>query len=176
MDTKKLGACVILDSVQNEITVASLWQNSSVLFIFLRHFACIDCRAHAVKVWKDRRSFESLDLRIVFLGSGAPYFISSFRESLSLDNAEIYTDPGLKAYQACEFHRSVGRVIGPRGILNGLRLFVHGHRQSKVGKDTGDLWQLGGIVLIEKGEKLLYQYASSALGDYPETSEILAVL
>ena len=111
-----------------------------MLFVYLRHFACIACRAHAAEIWKDRESYLAKGLRIIFVSNGSPLFIQTFREDLGLDKAEIFTDPERESYQACEFHRSVGRAIGHKGIFNGIKLFAQGHRQEKWSKDEGYLW------------------------------------
>lgn len=176
MNLKKFSKLTLLDEQGKAVSIPTLWASGPVLFVYLRHFACIACRAHATEIWKDRERYQAKGLRIVFVSNGNPLFIQTFREDLGLGKAEIFTDPGRESYEACEFHRSVGKAIGPKGIINGLKLFAQGHRQGKMSKDVGDLWQLGGIVLISKKGDLLFHYASAATGDYPSKDQIFASL
>jgi peroxiredoxin len=159
-----LANCEVLDEDGNRFRLARLWQQNTALFVFLRHFGCISCRAHAVQIWKDREKYEKSGTRIVFIGNGSPRFIQIFREELKLEGAPIYTDPELVSFRAAGFKRGFLVALGPRGIANGLKLFAEGHRQ---GKTAGDLWQLGWILAIRPSGQIAYHYISEVTGDFP---------
>ena len=170
-----LRACSVLDEEGKKIPIANLWEKQAVIIIFLRHFACIACRAHAVQVWSQRELYEKSGARIVFISNGAPNFIAGFKEELGLNEAAIYTDPSLESFKACGFERGFLKALGPKGIVNGLKLMAGGHKQGEMRAGVGDLWQLGGVVAIKPGHKLAFHFISEATGDYPLEADIRSI-
>ncbi len=160
----------VLDESWKEIKVGSLWQDRPVVFIFLRHFGCPSCRAHAEQVWRGREKFEKTGAKIVFVGNGQPNFISGFKQDLGINEAVIYTDPSLKAFRACGFNRGFLASIGPNSMLNGMKLIAKGYK-ANISSGGGDWWQLGGIVAVQKSGTVTYHYISKSLGDFPTEIE-----
>ncbi|MEZ4567852.1 MAG: peroxiredoxin-like family protein [Desulfobacterales bacterium] len=70
-------------------------------------------------------------------------------ESFSF-TGEMYVDPSLKTYKAFRLVRGVGRTLGPSSILRGFSAMKKGFRQ---GKSAGDLWQQGGMFVIDAGSQ-----------------------
>jgi len=163
-----LAEAEILDESAKKIKIGDLWKSQKVLFVFLRHFACIACRAHAVKVWADREKYFDRGLKIIFISNGSPHFIRSFREDLKLEDAPIYTDPSLEAFQICSFKRGALSVLGPKSMLSAVKLLAEGHRQGSMRGDVGDYWQLGGVLEMHPGNKMAFHYVSQCTGDYPK--------
>ncbi|MHB1847197.1 MAG: peroxiredoxin-like family protein [Deltaproteobacteria bacterium] len=109
---------------------------------------------------------------LVLVGSGAPHFISAFREDTGFQGP-IYTDPSLASYRAAELNRGVVRTLGPRAAVNATRAFFRGFRQKKL---QGDAFQQGGVLVIHPPAELRYRYASQVTGDHPNPREALAAL
>lgn len=170
----ELANCSLLDEQGEAIKMGSLWQSQTVLFIFLRHFACIACRAHAAEVWQKRDLYQKGNTKIVFIGNGQPQYIKAFREDLNILEAPLFTDPSLKSFHAAGFQRGFFRALGPRGIVNGLKLWAEGHEQGSYKKGMGDLWQLGGILVMKPDSKVAYHYISESTGDFPTEDDIRA--
>lgn len=164
----------ILDESGAKVKVASLWQNQTIIFIFLRHFGCVSCRAHAVQVWADRKKYEQGGGKIVFVGNGAPHFIGTFKEDLGIQDATIYTDPSLESFRAMGFKRGFLVALGPRSIAAGLGMFKRGYKQGAYSNSTGDLWQMGGLLVVKPSGVVTYHYISTALGDYPPEQDVVA--
>ncbi len=147
-----------------------LWQKKNTVFIFLRHFACIACRAHATEVWKRKAEFETKNTQLIFVGNGSPDFILKFKEDMKLVGAAVFTDPTLGVFQAAGFKKGFLSAWGPESIKNGIKLFSEGHRQGMPSKEAGSIWQLGGTVAVRTDGTILYQYIEEAMGDFsPET-------
>ncbi len=162
---------IVLDEQGNSIKMMSLWQKQTIIFIFLRHFGCLTCRGHAKQIWSDRQKYEVNGSKIIFVGNGAPHYIQHFKEDLGLEDATIYTDPSLQSFYAAGFKRGFIVSFGPRAIANGLKAFANGARQS-FDKDTGNLWQLGGVLVIKTNGEVAYQFISEVMGDYAPENDV----
>lgn len=149
-----------------------LWQRKNTVFIFLRHFACIACRAHATQVWNRRAEFEEKGTQLIFVGNGSPDFIGKFKEDMNLIGAPVFTDPTLGVFQAAGFRKGFLAAWGPESIKNGIKLLGQGYMQGMPSKEAGNIWQLGGSIAVRTDGKILYQYIEEAMGDFsPETDQ-----
>jgi hypothetical protein len=162
----------LLDENGLEVKLGSLWRERTILFVFLRHFGCVSCRSHAVEVWSQREKYEKGGARIVFVGNGSPHFIGVFKADLQLDGAPVYTDPSLTSFRAAGFKRGFLLALGPQALANGLHMLAKGYRQGPMDKATGDLWQLGGLVVIKPGGRIAYHYISLVMGDYAPEKDL----
>jgi hypothetical protein len=165
--------CEIYDESRKLVKIASLWQKQTILFVFLRHFACLTCRGHAVEVWRDRDKYQSKGAKIAFIGNGSPDFLKKFKEDLNLAEAPVFTDPSLSSFHAAGFKRGFLAAIGPRAILNGRKMMQRGHEQGSYSKESGDLWQLGGLLVIRPSGEIAYHYISEVLGDYAPEEDVI---
>ena len=100
VDINALANTTVLDSEGRQLKLGQIWSSGPVILIFLRHFACISCRAHASQVWREKEQYQKNGARIVFIGNGDPSFIEEFRSSLDLQGALILTDPSLESFRA----------------------------------------------------------------------------
>lgn len=167
-----LANSLVLNESGEQVKFANLWKNQTTLFIFLRHFGCVSCRSHAVQIWQDREKYEKNGTKIIFIGNGTFQYIHYFKEDLNIPDATIYTDPTLNSFYAVGFKRGFLAALGPRSIANGIKMFTKGHRQGAYSKDSGDLWQLGGVIVIKSNGVVAYQYISQALGDFPPENDV----
>lgn len=166
-DNVRLANCVVLTSEGAKLRLGQLWQNRPAIFIFLRHFACIACRAHAKEVWDKRELYKDKG-NLIFIGNGQPEFIDSFKESLGIKEAFILTDPSLESYRAAGFHLGFFYVVQIPTLVNVWKLTKKGHKQVSYTKKAGTHWQLGGVVVVSTEGKITYQHISESLGDFPE--------
>jgi peroxiredoxin len=164
---------VVFNEVGESVKVASIWKTQTIIFIFLRHFGCVSCRSHAAQVWRDRQKYEGSGAKIVFIGNGTPHFIQVFKEDLGISDATIFTDPSLECFRAAGFKRGFLVSLGIRSIANGLGMFMKGSKQGPYTKATGDLWQLGGVLVVKSTGVVAYHYISEALGDYAPEGEVI---
>jgi peroxiredoxin len=165
----------VLDSQNRKFKLGQLWQNQTVIFIFLRHFACIACRAHAAEVWKERAKYEKTGARLVFIGNGSPAYIDAFKADLRMDSAVILTDPSLDSFRAAGFRHGFFEVVQLKSMLNAIKLGSEGHKQTSAIAE-GSNWQLGGVLAISREGKVLYQFVSQALGDHPDEADLEVLL
>ena len=105
INTLEFSRCEVLDQEGNKLKIFELWKKQTVIFIFLRHFGCVSCRAHAVQIWKNRAAYEKSGSKIIFIGNGVPDYIEGFKQELGIEDAPIYTDPTLATFKAVGFKR-----------------------------------------------------------------------
>jgi hypothetical protein len=168
IDIASFANSIVFTPEGEKVRLGLLWQKRKTVFVFLRHFACIACRAHAKQVWADREKYESAGGQLIFIGNGRPSFIEHFKRDLSIEKAVVLTDPTLEAYRAAGFRKGFFALVQPRSALNIAKLASQGHSQAPSNPDSGTHWQLGGIVAVNPQGKVLYHYVSQALGDFPE--------
>ena len=51
-------------------------------------------------------------------------------------------------------------------------MYADGFRNQERTSESGDWWQLGGVVVVQKDGKVNYHYISEILGDFPPESDI----
>lgn len=174
VDITKLTNSKILDESGQPVILGSLFLKNTAVFIFLRHFACIGCRAHAEQVWSQRETYEKNGAKIVFIGNGQPGFITKFKEDLKIQDAPVYTDPTLTAFQHAGFQKTF-MALGPASMVNATKLMIQRKELTSYKPDAGSLWQLGGIIVIKPDCQIAYHYISTALGDFPPEKDVQTV-
>lgn len=172
VDVVTLISAEILAEDNSKIRIASLWQKQTIIFVFLRHFACMACRAHADQVWKNREVYEKSGAKIIFIGNGDPAMIPRFRREMGIDSALVLTDPSLVTFRAAGFRRGFFVSVGPAAIKNGLGLISQGYKQTKHSKAEGDIWQLGGVLVMTPAGRIAYHFISEATGDFPMPKDV----
>ncbi len=150
-----------------KLKIGQLWQKQTVILIFLRHFACMACRAHASQVWSEHEKYEKSGAKLVFIGNGSPDFIEKFKEDMSMEGAMILTDPTLESFRAAGLKRGILALVQPKSFVNAAKLAMQGHRQTKSSPESGHHLQLGGVVAINTRSKILYHFRSESFGDLP---------
>lgn len=170
-----LAHCKVLDAESEPIQVGKLWQKQTAILVFLRHFGCIACRAHAEQVCENRQSLEGSGGKIYFIGNGQPSAIQGFKEQTGIKDIPIYTDPSLESFYSAGFHRGFFKAHNFKAIKNAVGLMKEGHRQGTVSKENGNISQLGGVLVVHQDGKVPYHYISETLGDIPPDEEMAQV-
>jgi hypothetical protein len=169
-DPAQLSLCLLTDENNRSIPMQSLWEKQTAIFIFLRHFACEACRTHALQVWNHRASYVEKGAKLHFIGNGSVHFMKAFKESYQLQDASFFTDPTLRSFQAAGFRR--GFWINPGEYLSRPKFLGLAIRQAILDPNQGDVWQLGGILVVHPGGKISYQFTSQAIGHFPPSADI----
>jgi hypothetical protein len=165
VDVLALARLKILDVNGKEVVVSSLWKDAPAVLIFLRHFSCIACRAYVDLIWKKREEFQRSKTRIIFVGNGAPHLIGVFKADLKIADADIYTDPTLKTFEACGLVKGIFHLLDPRGVMKVVEFHLQGYRQAPLNKDSGSHTQMGGVVAFKPNGRVVYHYIENFLGD-----------
>jgi hypothetical protein len=109
-------------------------------------------------------------VKLVFVSTGNPLMARDFQETLGFE-APIWVDTRRETYKHLGFKRGVfATLFHPSALMNGLRALSKGFRQ---GRNQGDVWQQGGVVVVGGDGEAVYAFASAAAGDHPPTELVV---
>jgi peroxiredoxin len=168
----KLANLNVLTPEGNTFVLGRVWKHQTAILVFLRHFACMACRAHAQQVWDKREEYEKSGGKIIFIGNGAPSYIDKFKKDLNLGDALVLTDPTLEVFNSAGFRRGFFYLVRLKTIITGAKLAIAGYQQKKYTKEAGIHSQLGGVMVINQRGEAIYHYISEYFGDFPEEAHI----
>ncbi len=126
-----------------------------------------------MQVWSRRKELQAGGAEIFFIGNGSPSAIVKFKAEMKIADAKFLTDEDLLCFQAAGFKRGFLSTLGPTSLKNGIRLIRRGFKQNRPTPEDGDVWQLGGVMVVQQNGNVIYHYISTALGDFPPESDIL---
>jgi peroxiredoxin len=136
VNIEQLAATRIYAGPDQTLLVGQLWQKQTVVLVFLRHFACIACRAHAAQVWSERAKYEKSGAKIIFIGNGQPNWIEIFRQDLGIDTGVVLTDPSLLSFKEAGFKSGFFNLVRPESVLNLVKLSKDGYTQTTYTTDA----------------------------------------
>ncbi|WP_372656321.1 AhpC/TSA family protein [Halobacteriovorax sp.] len=165
-----LKRLTVFNEAGEEVKFNTFLENKTITIIFVRHFGCISCRSHVDQIWNLQKLQKNPNNKIIFIGSGKPYVIQSFKEVMGVQDAEIYTDPSLATFDACGMNRGVINLVNTKSLSAMLALKKKGYEQGSF-KDSGVHRQMGGVVIFKKPGQLAYHFASEHLGDVDDSKE-----
>ncbi len=171
VDNVRLANATVLTAEGQQIKLGQIWQSKPVILVFLRHFACIACRTHALEVWRDRQDYLKHG-NIVFIGNGDASYIEKFKTELKMREALVLTDPSLESFRAAGFHYGFFYVVQTATIKNVVKMLRKGHKQVSYTKKAGTHWQLGGVLGVNTNGEVFYQYISESMGDFPDKTNL----
>ena len=165
-----------LDEALGTITTASgqtMNQLSSVrpqLVVFLRHSGCTFCRQTLADLEKQHDNLEKQNIGLVLVHQSDPAEGTRWFAQYGLAHADQISDPETKLYRAFELGRaSLIDIFRPSVWWRGFRAAIfQGHW---FGKIVGDVFQLPGVFLIDKG-KIVRAYRHQFASDRPNYSQI----
>ena len=109
---------------------------------------------------------------LVIVGNGTPDMARAFNDELGLE-APLYTDPTRRTYALAGFKRGVLATFSAKGVAHAARAWRRGFRQTAT---RGDALQQGGLLVVERGGRILYAHRDSEAGDLASNDEVLAAL
>ncbi len=167
VDTLALKRLRVFNERSDEVLFSQLHSDGKTTFIFLRHFGCIACRAHVIQIMTEVRKGK-IKTPVVFIGNGHSSIITAFKEDLNILDAEIYTDPHMKTFDACGFNRGLTYLVNAASVKKMYLLSKQGHTQGKMKSENGSHRQMGGVMVLSRVGEVLFHYCSEHLGDFPE--------
>lgn len=108
------------------------------------------------------------------IGMGWPAAAADFRDTHEVP-FPVLVDRKKETYRALQIQRgNVWEVAGPSVWLRTVRSLVTGRGIDIRAKQ--DPFQLGGVIVADKGGEILYSYRSKSSSDNPPTGEVIAAL
>jgi hypothetical protein len=170
--TADLARMTVLDAASTPIELGALWRDRTAVLVFVRHFGCIHCREHVVRLQRHHERIHESGAEMNDLGKVTPSYLDGNRDQTGF-RGPLYTDPSLAVYQAAALERGVARTLDPRGLGAAVKALAGGRRQ---GRQQGDQWQQGGVLAIAPDGRVVYHHASARPGDNASAGAIVAAL
>ena len=155
-----------------EVELSDFWETSErgAAIIFLRHFGCIFCREHLIRL---RKRYDAFTIPIVTIGIGSAEDAAGMRDWLKIP-FPILAASTTEPYAAWGLGRTTATtMLNPGVITSGIRALSQGARQ---GKATGDSMQLPGSFLVDPSGTIRWAHPGSHPGDIASVDELLAAI
>lgn len=154
-----------------QVRLADLWSERPLLLVFLRHLGCPLCFDHVARIRQEYLRFQAKGIGIAAMTMGDASQALKFKESQRLP-CDVLADPQLVAYKAYGLEKGgVMRIAGPRMWWAGFKSVV----KFGAARPVGDIWQMPGAFLIDRGGKVLYAHRAAHSGDLESYDNLLEV-
>ncbi len=156
-------------------TLPDLLDESPVLLVFLRHFACAFCAQTLDRVAKVRSQIEAKGVRPVFVHLGTPERAKPYFDYYGLSDIERVSNPQATLYQIPAFGLSRTNPylhsLHPAVLLGWLKgaLFKYG-----IGKIQEDAEQMPGVFFL-KDRKIVRAFRHRTIADEPDYLKLSSV-
>ena len=143
-------------TVNSGESLAKITENQPVLLVFLRHFGCSFCREAISDISKQRKKFEKIGVRVVFVHMAPePSTAEVFFKKYKIFPVDHIHDPEKVFYRAFGLGKTSGGQL--LGLMNWIRGFeasvIEGHGFSHNDPELGnDDYQLPGVFVLFRGE------------------------
>lgn len=118
---------------------------------------------------KIKKKIDKAGAVLAAIGSGSPEEAKDFVGSFAFEG-EMYVDPSLKVFQAFKLERGVWQTLRPSSLGSGIAALKKGFRQ---GRSAGDLWQQGGVFVVDTGSRVLFEHRNSGAGDSADLDAVV---
>jgi peroxiredoxin len=171
---RELAEAKLLDKDGKVSPLGDAWAERDALVVFVRHFACAGCSEHVTELAPRLLELDALGVRTVIVGCGRAEHIAGFieRHGLGDKHVEVLTDPTLEAQKRANLVRSAWGTLGPLGLAGMLGAMTRGHKN---GPTEGDLYQMGGTLLVRRGGELSFYGRSARVGDHAPVVDVIDV-
>ena len=124
---------VLKDDSGEDVRLGDLWRDRPTALVFLRHFGCVFCRHHAVRLHRARQGFEDAGVGLAVIGMGTPEDAADFRRIHGME-LPVLVDPDRRIYERAGAKIATIDELAQLGDgrleLGELLLGGHGHRPS----------------------------------------------
>jgi peroxiredoxin len=175
-DLSKLADATVLTLEGEVAVVRDLWRGRPTVLAFVRHFGCLFCHELVAKLKDAVDPIEARGGRLVIIGNGSVDHARRFfaDKGFDLSHVTLVTDPGRSSFRAAGMGRGVGVTFLNGGSLGAFRRARSaGHRITGA---FGDVFQLGGVVVVKPPGEVVYEYVSKFAGDDPDIEQVIAAV
>jgi hypothetical protein len=167
-DQSNLGDSLREFHTETGRSLLDLIDESPVLLVFLRHFACAFCAQTIDRVSKLRSQIEAKGVRPVFVHLGSPERAKPYFDYYNLSDVERVSNPEATLYQLPVFGLSRTNPflhsLHPAVLLGWLKgaLFKYG-----IGRIKEDAEQMPGVFFL-KDRKIVRAFRHRTIADEPD--------
>lgn len=130
------------------------------------------CRQQVAEIVQNTSGFANENIRLAVIGSDEPQYFKEFRRVTGYSGL-LLSDPSRLAFAILGFASGVAGLLSLHGFSRTLSALKEG---IKPGALHGSALQLGGGVIIEPSNHVLYYFASKKAGDHPAVADVIATI
>jgi peroxiredoxin len=181
LHARALEDLVVRDHHGESVRLGDLWRDQPAVLVFLRHYGCVFCRAHAVQLHRARERFAAAGAHLALIGQGTADDANRFRRVQSID-VPVYSDPERAGYDAAGAKvATLSELVNARTVARALKHTVTSRiRQGSIAVHQGRIVdnpaQLGGVLVIAPDGSIRYAHMSEDASDIPPSDEVLAAV
>ncbi|XP_045533060.1 prostamide/prostaglandin F synthase-like isoform X1 [Pieris brassicae] len=173
LDLTNIGAMKVVSLPGGEtLELKNFWQDQNVAIVFFRRWGCIFCRLWAKELDDIARVLKNNNIRFIGVGveeAGSKEFIDG-----KYFDGELYYAQDRSIYQKLGFKRfNVVTILTSLLWKQSREAIAKGNKMGLGGDTKGDWVQTGGMLLIEKGGKLINHFKQNGPSDHLSNEEIL---
>ena len=158
--SEELANCMLTTIKDESMSFSSIYADRPTLIFFVRHFGCIFCRERVSSLKEALPLLESHQLGACVIGNGSTDVAADFVDHLELP-FPVYCDREGSAYRLAGMQKSFGLNLS--SVKDAWRSYQAGHRQHKI---SGNVWQQGGVIVVNSKGVILEVRADQSAGDY----------
>ena len=158
-----------------EKRLGDYWADADALLVFVRHFACAGCSEHVTELSPRLPELDALGVKTVIIGCGSVVELDGFMERHQLfdKRVDVTTDPTRESYRAAGMVRSMWGTLGPVAIVKMIGAMSRGHDN---GRTEGDLYQMGGTILVTQSGEVAFYHHAETLGEHAPLVDVVDVV
>ena len=142
-----------------------------ILLVFLRHFGCTFCRQTLFDLSEKQNNILKNGAKVVLVHMVNESEANEIIQKYGLSNIEHISDREQLLYKSFQLRRGTfNQLLGLKVLIKGLK--VNYLKKVGIGSAQGDIYQMPGLFLIEKG-KITKKQISKLASDVPDYDSIL---
>lgn len=164
---------VLSDSIGRPVRLGDvLTGHRATVVQLVRYFGCLPCQEWAVGLDQAATGLAENGIGAAVIGGSADYQARWLREEKGV-TIPLLLDPDHQVREVVGAIKPLGlRLLDPRGAVAYAASLRHGYRPQAVTRDTR---RSPGVVVLDRGGRVLWQPVGARIGDYPPLPEVLAV-
>jgi hypothetical protein len=172
----RVGAVAIDLLTGDRARLRDLWSSRPTVVAFVRQFGCLFCHEMVAGLVGAVPAIRARDAALVVVGNGTLEQARRFyaMKGLPVTGVVVGTDPDRESYRAAELDRGFAKTFA-----NGGSAAAYARARGKGFKIKGvfgDVFQLGGILVVLPGQRLAFRHVSRFAGDHPDMGQVLGAL
>ncbi|XP_047508878.1 prostamide/prostaglandin F synthase-like isoform X1 [Pieris napi] len=172
-DLTNIGSMKVVSLPGGETSeLKNFWQDQNVAIVFFRRWGCMFCRLWAKELDDIAPVLKNNNIRLIGVGveeAGSKEFIDG-----KYFDGELFYAEDRSIYQKLGFKRfNVVTILTSLLWKQSREAIAKGNKMGLGGDMKGDWVQTGGMLLVEKGGKLINHFKQTGPSDHLSNEEIL---
>ncbi|GBD46416.1 AhpC/TSA family protein [Thermoleophilum album] len=171
-----LAELVLPDHDGRDVRLGDLWAERPAVIVWLRHYGCVHCRAHAIELDRRREEFERAGGSVWLIGQATPRHAAHFRRKLEIA-LPVLADRERTSYKLAGAKiATFGELLGAKSLSAGTQQMLRSFGRVRQGRVVGHPAQLGGALVIAPDGRVVHAHMAEDAADNATADELLEAL